>query len=187
MSVSFTADAVRAQRKTVTRRKGWWTDKRGRRLLLPGDRLTLCEKVMGRKPGEPLIRICEVEVVSVRREPLCAVAGPWRHGPNGTIIWPEMIAEGFPDMGPGEFMRRYFREPQGIRAMDDITRIEWKYLPVVACPRCSDGLPICTDMKPDGTRYTHAETCATYEWADDLCEDWEADYAPPAMERSNDQ
>lgn len=37
------------------------------------------------------------------------------------------------------------------------------------CPRCSDGRPICTDRKPDGARYTHGETCATYDWADDVC------------------
>ena len=38
------------------------------------------------------------------------------------------------------------------------------------CPRCGNGRPICTDTKPDGTRYTHAETCATYDWADVLCD-----------------
>lgn len=38
MSVAFTEQAVRERRKTVTRRKGWWLDKNGRRLLLPGDR-----------------------------------------------------------------------------------------------------------------------------------------------------
>ena len=63
MSVSMTADAVIERRKTVTRRKGW-------RFLRPGDRLTLCRKVQGRKPGEPLVRLAEVEVVSVAREPL---------------------------------------------------------------------------------------------------------------------
>lgn len=128
MSVAFTEDAVRARTKTVTRRKGWWKDKNGRRMLVPGERLTLCRKVMGRKPGEPLVRICDVEVISVRREPLCAVAGPWRHGENGDVIWPELIAEGFPDLGPGEFMRRYFTEAQRIGPMDDVTRIEWRYL-----------------------------------------------------------
>jgi hypothetical protein len=128
MSVAFTEQAVIERRKTVTRRKGWWLDKNGRRLLMPGDRLTLCRKVMGRKPGEPLVRICDVEVVSVRREPLCAVAGPWEHGEGVEVIWPELVAEGFPGMGPGEFMRRYFVEAQGIGAMDDVTRIEWRYL-----------------------------------------------------------
>lgn len=55
MSVSLTEQAVLERRKTVTRRLGW-------RFLKPGDRLTLCRKVMGRKPGEPLVRICDVEV-----------------------------------------------------------------------------------------------------------------------------
>lgn len=127
MSVAFTEDAVVERRKTVTRRKGWWEDKNGRRLCKPGDRLTLCRKVMGRKKGEPLVRLVDVEVVSVRREPLCAVGGPYIHAADGTPIWTEMVAEGFPDMEPVEFMRRYFF-PQGIGAMDDVTRIEWRYL-----------------------------------------------------------
>lgn len=37
------------------------------------------------------------------------------------------------------------------------------------CPRCANGRPGCTDIKPDGTRYTHEETCATYDWSTDLC------------------
>ena len=127
MSVAFTEQAVRDRTKTVTRRKGWWIDKNGKRLLKVGDRLTLCQKVMGRKPGEPLERICDVEVVSVRREPLCAVAGPYALNQDGSIIWPELIKEGFPDMTPEEFMDRYFT-PQGIGRMDDVTRIKWRYL-----------------------------------------------------------
>lgn len=67
MSVSHTEAQVVDRTKTVTRRLGWWEDKNGRRLLKPGDRLTLCRKVMGRKPGEPLVRLAEVEVVDVRR------------------------------------------------------------------------------------------------------------------------
>lgn len=121
MSVAFTEQAVRERRKTVTRRKGWWEDKNGRRLLKPGDRLTLCRKVMGRKPDEPLVRICEVEVVSVRREPLWKVEG------SG-----ELTREGFPDLeasktGCRDFLDRYFR-PQGIEWTNDVTRIEWRYL-----------------------------------------------------------
>lgn len=123
MSVAFTEDAVRERRKTVTRRKGWWTDKNGRRLVVPGDRLTLCRKVMGRRPGEPLVRICDVEVVSVRREPLRDVTLPG-----------ELTAEGFPEWdtpddswGAFEFVERYFT-PQGIDPIDDVTRIEWRYL-----------------------------------------------------------
>lgn len=132
MSVAFTEQAVVERRKTVTRRKGWWEDKNGRRLLAPGDRLTLCRKVMGRKKGEPLVRLAEVEVVSVRREWLCYVAGPYVVDEDGTVTWPEMVAEGFPDMAPTEFMRRYFIDAQGIGATDDVTRIEWRYLDEVS-------------------------------------------------------
>lgn len=112
MSVSYTADAVRARRKTVTRRLGW-------RFLKRGDRLTLCRKVMGRKPGEPLERIAEVQVVSVRRERL-------------------------DDISPGDIIREGFATDAGFvadraRFIDlfrafgagpgtEVTRIEWRYL-----------------------------------------------------------
>jgi hypothetical protein len=108
MSVAFTEQAVRDRRKTVTRRKGWT-------FLKPGDRLTLVRKAMGRKPGEPLVRICDVEVVSVRREPLYMIGGD------------ELEREGCAHLGPVEFWQRYF-SPQGIDWRDDVTRIEWRYL-----------------------------------------------------------
>lgn len=109
MSVAFTEQAVRDRTKTVTRRKGW-------EFLQPGDRLTLCRKVMGRKPGEPLERIADVEVVSVRREQL-------------DLINPRDVdREGFPGMTPEEFVRTFFIEAQGMRGSDTVTRIEWRYL-----------------------------------------------------------
>lgn len=116
MSVAFTEQAVRDRTKTVTRRKGW-------QFLKPGDRVTLCRKVMGRKPGEPLERIADVEIVSVRREPLEMV-----------VAAGELTAEGFPEWEPDgdaygayRFIERYFR-PQGIEPWDYVTRIEWRYL-----------------------------------------------------------
>jgi hypothetical protein len=131
MSVAFTEDQVVARQKTVTRRKGWWKDKNGRRLLVAGDHLTLCHKVMGRAPGEPLVRICEVEVVDVRRERLDALMAPvavvhddeWMdYGPS------ELIREGFRDMGVFDFILEYFVRAQGMTPSDEITRIEWRYL-----------------------------------------------------------
>src|SRR4051794_3663657 len=98
MSVAMTADAVIERRKTVTRRKGWWLDKRGRRLLNVGDTLTLCRKVRGRKPGEPIERLAEVEVVSIRRERLDDIFHPLDYG------FAETAREGFPGMEPGEFV-----------------------------------------------------------------------------------
>lgn len=122
MSVAFTEQQVRDRIKTVTRRKGWWEDVRGRRLVQPGDRLTLCRKVMGRKKGEPLVRICEVQVVSVRREVL------------GDITDAEVALEGFPEMGRVDFLNRFFANAQGIYPHEEITRIEWRYLDAEVTP-----------------------------------------------------
>jgi hypothetical protein len=110
MSVSLTEPQVRARVKTVTRRMGWL-------MLRPGDRLMLCRKVMGRRAGEPLERITEVEVVSVRREPLDA------------ITLADVLAEGFPAMTPGEFVRFFCDSHRGCRRDSEVTRIEWRYLP----------------------------------------------------------
>lgn len=119
MSVSKTERAVVERRKDVTRRLGWWEDKRGRRLLKPGDHLTLCRKVMGRKKGEPLVRLAQVEVVDVRRERL------------NQITAADVEREGV-DLPPG------FSGPVGWAAWfagemrcpvdTEITRIEWRYL-----------------------------------------------------------
>jgi len=114
MSVAFTEAAVVARTKTVTRRKGWL-------MLKPGDTLTLCRKVMGRKKGEPLVRIAEVQVVSVRRERLIAL----RAADYGRD---EMRREGFPGMTADDFVRKYFTEAQGIGLWDEVTRIQWRYL-----------------------------------------------------------
>ena len=113
MSVAFTEQAVRDRIKTVTRRKGWQFAK-------PGDRLTLCRKVMGRKPGEPLVRICDVEVLDVRRERL------------DSITTDEVAREGFPGMTPREFIQEFFWIAQGIPEDAEVTRIEWRYLDGVA-------------------------------------------------------
>lgn len=116
MSVAFTEDAVRAQTKTVTRRAGW-------SYLAPGDVIDLCRKVMGRRRGEPLVRVARVRVVSVRREHLhCLLMDP-AYGAA------EMTAEGFPGLDPAEFIRRYFIEVQRLDARAEVTRVEWEYLP----------------------------------------------------------
>ena len=122
MSVAYTEQAVRERRKTVTRRLGW-------RFLKPGDRLTLCRKVMGRKPDEPLERICEVEVVSVRREPLVAMTdddvaregiGPFD---DRFDEWYE--SDGMPPSG--SFIS-WYAQTFDVNPYDDVTRIEWRYL-----------------------------------------------------------
>lgn len=111
MSVSLTEPQVRARTKTVTRRVGW-------RMLKPGDQLTLCRKVMGRRKGEPLERIADVEVVSVRREPVAA------------ITFADCISEGFPHMTPAEFVTFFCGTHQGCEPGTEVARIEWRYLDV---------------------------------------------------------
>lgn len=117
MSVAFTEQAVRDRAKTVTRRKGWLFAK-------PGDRVTLCRKVMGRKPGEPLVRIAEVEIVSVRRESLSKLVIP----PHMDYGHNEVAREGFPGMRPIDFVTTFFVDAQRMSVHDEVTRIEWRYL-----------------------------------------------------------
>ncbi len=128
MSVSMTEQAVVDRIKTVTRRKGWWLDKNGRHLVKVGDRLTLVRKSMGRKPGEELVRLAEVEVVSVRRERLSELSWATRITTDYRWAKREVTLEGFPGMEPTEFVRRYFLDAQGMSVNDEVTRIEWRYL-----------------------------------------------------------
>jgi hypothetical protein len=116
MSVALTEDAVAQRIKTVTRRAGWSS-------LTPGTPLTLVRKAMGRSHAlpdgsryvDPLVRLAEVRVVSVRREPL-----NW--------ITPEDVtAEGFPDWTPADFIE-FFTQHMGGPPTREVNRIEWKYL-----------------------------------------------------------
>jgi len=115
MSVALTEQAVVERRKTVTRRLGWWEDKNGRRILKVGDRLTLCRKVMGRKAGEPLVRLAEVEVVDIRREPLDAITAS------------DVLREGFGPLGAQWFVE-FFTHEMRCTADSLVTRIEWRYI-----------------------------------------------------------
>jgi hypothetical protein len=110
MSVSLTEAAVVARRKTVTRRLGWLFAK-------PGDRLTLCRKVMGRKPGEPLVRLAEVEIVHVDLVTLSA------------ITMDDVVREGFGDAWhtPAWFID-FFCDHMHVGRDTVVTRIEWRYV-----------------------------------------------------------
>lgn len=113
MAVSLTEDQVRDRSKTVTRRLGWT-------FLKPGERLQLCRKVMGRKRRdgsvEPLVKIVVVEVVSLRRERLDEITAD------------DVVAEGFPEMTPAEFIDFFCRSHPKCTPVTEVTRIEWRYL-----------------------------------------------------------
>jgi protein gp37 len=146
MSVSFTEQAVIERRKTVTRRKGWT-------FLKPGDRLTLCRKVMGRK-GAPLVRLAEVEVVDVRRQRLDLLVPK----PLSTALGPT----GRP---PASASSPHDRRP----TMSDKTKIEWTdatWNPVTGCTKISEGCDHCyIDRTPpfriEGRQFVlHCPRCA---------------------------
>jgi hypothetical protein len=122
MAVALTVPQVRDRSKTVTRREGWL-------MLKPGDPLTLCEKVRGRKPGEPLVRIADVTVVSVRREPLNAITAD------------DVAAEGFPQMTPAGFVSFFCESRKGCEPGTLVTRIQWAYPGGPASPHGSEGEP----------------------------------------------
>jgi hypothetical protein len=129
MSVSLTERAVVERRKTVTRRLGW-------RMLKPGDRLTLCRKVMGRRNGEPLVRLAEVEVVGVRREPLWNITAEdvEREGVHDGPFddrFDEVDGTGKPTP---EGWAQWFCEEMNVRPDTEVTRIEWRYLETTECP-----------------------------------------------------
>jgi len=117
----MTIDAVRDRSKTVTRRHvdTWQT-------LKAGDRLTLIEKGMGLPKGATQVVLAEVEIVSVRVEPLGAIYDEMR----GTD------AEGLPHMSWGEFCR-FWADGHGysksaVTHLDLMAvpcrRIEWRYI-----------------------------------------------------------
>ncbi|HEX2101954.1 MAG TPA: hypothetical protein VHF69_14875 [Candidatus Synoicihabitans sp.] len=115
ISFSLTTPQIRARTKDVTRRMGW-------DYLKVGERLVACEKVMGRKNGQPIVRLCIIEVVSVRKEPLYTmVANP----SYGAV---ECRREGFPHYSPSEFVDFFCASHKGCTPDKSITRIEFKYV-----------------------------------------------------------
>lgn len=108
MSFMLTTNQIWFQKKTVTRRLGWW-------FLRPGDVLWACEKCQGLKRGEKIKRIGLIKVVGTLAEPL------------NIIDWVECVMEGFPEMRPDQFIEMFCKHN---RCEPDTTvnRIEVDYL-----------------------------------------------------------
>jgi hypothetical protein len=92
--------------KTETRRVGWADMK-------VGEHVQACRKVQGRKRGEPLDRLCVIEVLAVRREPL------------DTITADAVRREGLPGMTPAAFVAM-FCEAMGCAPDRIVTVIEFR-------------------------------------------------------------
>ena len=122
ISFALTTAQFRARTKTVTRRNGW-------RFLRGGETLMGVERGMGLKKGETVQRLGPIRVLSVRREPLRRLIDEPEYGAA------EVIAEGFPNLTPAEFIAMYCKHNR-CDCAHIVTRIEFEHL----CPdagRCT--------------------------------------------------
>lgn len=113
MSFALTERQLLDGTKTVTRRTGWQN-------LRPGERLLAVRKAMGLKKGEKIQALCEIEVVSVRREKL------------GDMEDDDCAAEGFPHLTAARFVDMFTSKVQMPRVPTfdvEVTRIEFRKVP----------------------------------------------------------
>ncbi len=108
ISFALTTAQFKARAKTVTRRLGW-------EYLKPGDHLMGCEKCQGLKAGEKIVRLGEIVVVSVRREPLDQMTAD------------DCVLEGFPELSRQEF-GVMFMHANKCSWIAMVTRIEFAYV-----------------------------------------------------------
>lgn len=111
MSFMLTTQAIIDRRKTVTRRLGW-------KFLKPGEIVNAVEKCQGLKKGEKVQRICQLRIVSVKRETLRGVTQR------------ECEREGFPSMSPADFRDFFIKAHKGCDMATQITRIQFEYVEV---------------------------------------------------------
>jgi hypothetical protein len=110
MSFFLTTDQVRNRTKTVTRRLGWKKAK-------PGDVVQPVVKGQGLKKGEHPEKIGgPIRFVKVTRERLIDMSDA------------DCPLEGFPQMTAQLFVRMFVKH-NGCDVLDEVTRIEFEYLP----------------------------------------------------------
>ena len=109
----MTTQQVRDRSKDVTRRDGWFK-------LAPGTLLCAVEKGMGLKRGEKVVRLGVIRVKSNTAERLDKLITDPAYGVE------EMRREGFPDLDPAEFVRRF--NARGIPNHAAVSRIEFEYV-----------------------------------------------------------
>lgn len=88
MSFAKTIIPMRNKTKTKTRRLGWWN-------LKPGEIIDAVEKAQGLKKGEKMRHIGPIQAVERHPEPLNA------------ITQADVIAEGFPELTPAQFVEMF--------------------------------------------------------------------------------
>ncbi len=121
ISFALTAPQFKARTKDVTRRLGWLNVK-------PGDHLMGCEKCMGRKNGEPLVRLGEIVVTRVRRENLDVLLWCYFDGNPTKYALDEVRREGFPEISPSQFVDFFIASHKGCERGTLVTRLEFRYV-----------------------------------------------------------
>jgi len=116
MSFALTTPQVLARKKTVTRRVGW-------AFLKPGDLIQAIEKGQGLKKGEHVRKLAVLRVTSVDREFITEIC----EEANESYGCAEVVAEGFPDLSPEEFVTMFIKTHPAA-AHQRVTRIEFEYL-----------------------------------------------------------
>jgi len=114
ISFSLTTPQFLDESKDVTRRLNWLHAR-------PGDHLMGCEKCQGIKPGESVVKLGEIEIVSVRREQLGAMIIDPIYGLK------EAIREGFPNLTGKQFVEMFCRHMKATPGTV-VTRIEFRHV-----------------------------------------------------------
>ncbi len=117
-SFLLTEQQILNETKTVTRRLNWLWAKVG--MLLQAIR-----KGMGRKAGEPIVKLKVIQIVEVRREPLNALLDVMHYMPEAAEA--ECRMEGFPELTPEEFVKMFCRE-MNCKPNRMITRVKFHYV-----------------------------------------------------------
>ncbi len=144
--------------KTVTRRLGW-------HILTQGMPLLAVDRAMGLKKGQKAKVLGEIEVVSVRREPLSAITPA------------DVVAEGFPHWTPAEFVKFFCRFAK-CTPDTEVTRIEFRTISTTL--GTEDGkiaaieLFSCAGGMAEGFRRAGIDVAMAIDKDGDACDSYEA-------------
>jgi len=122
MSFALTTPQFLDGSKTETRRTGW-------QFLEAGDKIMAVEKGMGIPKGQKIRRLGPCTIVSVHRESLKDIKPA------------DVIAEGFPDMTPAQFIKFFCDSHKNCTPLTPVTVIRFKRDELVLSGGTSSGAP----------------------------------------------
>jgi hypothetical protein len=115
ISFALTTPQFKARTKTVTRRLGWCD-------LKIGEVLGAVEKCQGIPKGGKVTKLGKIRVKDVRRERVDRLTVDEAYGRA------EVVAEGFPEMSPAEFVAFFCKANRPCLPSWTVTRIEYEYV-----------------------------------------------------------